>query len=189
MISILDHNRKDLIQSLKKRWKAQHVPHHRKFTWKSQWKFLFFSQLLTLLSPTAVPPASVRLLTGGHSVSLGTAVTKSPSRRCFWGSSFCFTGSIFTTVERKWLWWTRFFLQRFLKGFWSPHRGGGLTAFSGWAILLAEGLQHPSYSLLNCFCCVTWLPGDGGFLFNHKSKELVEDSCKTRRSDSAVNQQ
>lgn len=91
MISILDHNRKDLIQSLKKRWKAQHVPHHRKFTWKSQWKFLFFSQLLALLSPTAVPPASVRLLTGGHSVSLGTAVTKSPSRRCF----CCPSGQLF----------------------------------------------------------------------------------------------
>lgn len=94
MISILDHNRKDLIQSVKKRWKAQRVPHHRKFTWKSQWKFLFFSQLLALLSPTVVPGASVRLVTGGHSECLGTAATKSPSRRGFCCRFWCWSGQL-----------------------------------------------------------------------------------------------
>lgn len=61
MISILDQNRKDLIQNMKKRWKAARAPHLRKFTFKSQLKFLFaFSQPLWAIRGGFYPPTNER---------------------------------------------------------------------------------------------------------------------------------
>lgn len=163
MISILDQNRKDLIQNMKKRWKAARAPHLRKFTFKSQLKFLFaFSQPHWAIRGGFYPPTSERqvreqiillLIMPSDNISLQKLLLVS------WGfffagsgadreKSLCFRRSIFIIRERKWSGLTNCFLQRLLTDL---HGRGSLVAVSGQAALLAGGLQHSSYTLLNYF--------------------------------------
>lgn len=167
MISILDQNRKDLIQNMKKRWKAARAPHRRKFTFKSQLKFLFaFSQPLWAIRGGFYPPTSdskirepivLLLIMPGDNISLQKLVLLffggffSADSGADWDKFLCFRWSIFITHERKLPGLTSSFLQRLLT---DSHGKGGLMAFSSQAALLAGGLQHSSYTLLNYFCHV-----------------------------------
>lgn len=187
MISILDQNRKDLIQNMKKRWKAAYAPHCRKFMFKSQLKFLFaFSQPLWAIQGGFYPPVSERqirepiillLIIPGDNISL-QKLFGLVWLGFFWvvfffpadsgadqDKSLCFRWSIFITHERKWSGLTNCFLQRLLTDL---HGRGSSTAFSGQAALLARGLQHSSYILFNYFCYVVWLTEDRSSILNCK---------------------
>lgn len=148
---------------MKKRWKAARAPHLRKFTFKSQLKFLFaFSQPLWAIRGGFYPPTSERqireqiillLIMPGDNISLQKLFVAGflgffllilePI-----GTNLWFRWSIFITRERKWSGLTNCCLQRLLTDL---HGRGSLVAFSGQAALLAGGLQHYSYTLLNHF--------------------------------------
>lgn len=164
MISILDQNRKDLIQNMKKRWKAARAPHLRKFTFKSQLKFLFaFSQPLWAIRGGFHPPTNERQIREMIILLLIMPTDNIPLQKLFVAGflgffsadsgadrdkSLWFRRSICITHERKWSGLTNCSLQRLLTDL---HSRGSLVAFSGEAALLAGGLQHSSYTLVNYF--------------------------------------
>lgn len=81
----------------------------------------------------------------------------------------------------------------FCKGFWKVFEAPTVEEvwrhFLAGQFYLQKACSIPATVYLIIFAVWREYQEMGAFFFNCKSKELVEDCCKTRRSDSAVNQQ